>query len=306
MDPDKRQVMDRTFVVVLRATSAARFLEDEQLELRQIPGSTGPVDVIFRTRYANEGLESPVPRELWIEVRGKGPSLNEAVTALAGMAASLLPVLALVTNAAIHDPVVHLAYEDTPGVSQWEFFQAFVPDEKGFPFVGRRVDSAAVIALLHAIGRHPGRERIERAMGQYQFALLHWVHGQETLALAHLFIGMEALTKVFLRRECDRRGLTDEELAASFEIEKKHLDPYIRSTLLFKGNNTCLKRAKEASDGFEHGFLDYNRIHTLAMEVRDQTATYLREAIFDISGCDLAILAGITDGAIWYRSGHGK
>ena len=212
------------------------------------------------------------------------------------MAASLLPVLALVSNAAIHDPIVHLAYEDTSGVNQREFFQAFVPDEKGFPFAGRRVDSSAVIALLHAIDKHPGRERIERTMTQYQLALLHWTHGQETLALAHLFMGMEVLTKVFLRRECDKRSMTEEGLAEAFEIEKKQLDPYIRKTLLFKGNHACYKQAKQASDGFEHGFLDFNHIHTLAMDVRDQTATYLRKAIFDISGCEPSALSGITEG----------
>ncbi len=72
--------MDRTFVVVLRATSAARFLEDDQLVVPQIAEPNGLVDVIFRTRYANEGFESEVPRELWIEVQGGGASLNEAVT----------------------------------------------------------------------------------------------------------------------------------------------------------------------------------------------------------------------------------
>jgi Protein of unknown function (DUF2934) len=288
--------VDRTFVVVLRATSSARFLEDERLHLRQITESTGTIDVVFRTRYADEGLESPLPRELWIDVRGKGSSLNESVNVFARMAAGLLPVLALVSNAAIHDPVVHLAYEDTTGVNQREFFQAFVPDEKGSPLAGRRVELSAVFALLHAIDKHAGRERIERAMTQYRLALLHWTHGEETLAIAHLFMGMEALTKVFLRRECEKRELTEEKLAALFNIEKKHLDPYIRRTFLFKENGACYNRAKEASDGFEHGFLNFNRIHTLAMDVRDQTATYLRNAIFEISGCDPATLAGITKG----------
>src|SRR4051812_5783821 len=91
--------MDRTFVVVLRATSAARFLEHECLEFRDLQthtSQTGPLTVSFRTIYAQEGYDSPVPRQLWIEVRGRGPSLNEAISVFAGVAASLVPVLALV------------------------------------------------------------------------------------------------------------------------------------------------------------------------------------------------------------------
>ncbi len=218
------------------------------------------------------------------------------MTALAGLSASLLPLLSLVANAAVCDPIVHLAFEDTAGVDEREFFQTFVPDEKGPPFLGRRVDSQAVLTLLNALGPHPDRERIQRAMGQYQYSLLHWVHGEETLALAHLFMGMEALTKVFLRRECNERRLAEDGLAAHYGIEKKHLDPYIRKTLLFKGDEACLARAKQASDGFEHGFLDFNEVRSLATDVRDKTATFLRDAIMDISGCDPTALRGIREG----------
>jgi hypothetical protein len=293
---EKGKAMDHTFVIVLLANSAARLPEEEEIELLGLPGPSGPADIIIRTRYVDEGYEAKVPRELWLEVRGRGASLDPAISTLAGMGATLLPVLALVANAAILDPVLHLAFEDTAGVREREFFQAFVPDETGPPFSGRRIDPDALTALLHAIFAHPDGLRIQRAIGQYEFALRHWVHGQETMALAHLFMGMEALTKVFLRRECNAKGMKEDELAASYGIEKKHLDPFIRKTLLFKGDWPCLKRAKDASDGFEHGFLDFNRVRTLATEVRDQTATYLRDAILEISGCDPKVLAAIREG----------
>jgi hypothetical protein len=47
-----------------------------------------------------------------------------------------------------------------------------------------------------------------------------------------------------------------------------------------------LAKTKRASDGLEHGFLDFTVVRTLAEETRDRTASYLREAILDFAGLD--------------------
>lgn len=47
-----------------------------------------------------------------------------------------------------------------------------------------------------------------------------------------------------------------------------------------KGDKETYKSAKIASDGFEHGFLNFVEINTLAKGCRVQMANYVREEIF--------------------------
>src|SRR5882762_7744379 len=99
------------YVVVTRALSGARIRDGEQL---QIPANSaiGPVVVTYRTRYANEGFESPVPRELWAEIRGQANcTLEEAINAYWSIANWFVPSLAVVTNAPIDDLDVHIAFD---------------------------------------------------------------------------------------------------------------------------------------------------------------------------------------------------
>jgi hypothetical protein len=112
------------------------------------------------------------------------------------------------------------------------------------------------------------------------------------MALAHLYIGMEALTPVALRRERERTGLDDDALALKYGIDERRraarstkLQAVIRRHVLFQGDDEAASKARQASDGFEHSFLDFTKVRTLAAEVRDRTARYLRTAIFDL--CEL-------------------
>jgi hypothetical protein len=60
------------YTVVLIASSGVRVPPDRRYQLSEIPVPTGQADVTWFTRYAPEGFESPVPRELWVEVQGAG------------------------------------------------------------------------------------------------------------------------------------------------------------------------------------------------------------------------------------------
>ena len=40
------------------------------------PTEVGTIDVTFRTRFADEGYESPVPREMWIDVSAARATLS--------------------------------------------------------------------------------------------------------------------------------------------------------------------------------------------------------------------------------------
>jgi hypothetical protein len=123
------------YVVVLAAESDVRF-RDEPVPFRadNFPTALGRVDLIFRTRYANEGFAAAVPREMWIDARGAiddNVPLIDVVNAHTQAAASLLPALALSANAWIGDVEPKIAYDATPGTTSREYFQNFVREVRG-------------------------------------------------------------------------------------------------------------------------------------------------------------------------------
>jgi hypothetical protein len=272
----------RTFVVVMRASSAAMLDDGAHIEI-PISSPLGTVNATFRTRYVDEGFKAKVPRDLWIEVRGPATSLDEAVIGFSGLGSSLVTLIALAANAAVRELALHLAFEDTLGAGEREFLQAYLPDETGVPCVMRPVPLEATLALFGAISDHSEQKRLIRAACQYHSALMHWKLGQEVMALAHLYMGMEALTKAALRAECASRGVNEDQLVSTLRIEKKHLDSWVRRTILFQGDKDCADKAKKASDGFEHGFLDFGNVRALAATVLVKTAKYLRCAILDMA-----------------------
>ncbi|MBE2316677.1 hypothetical protein DVA67_011880 [Solirubrobacter sp. CPCC 204708] len=288
----------RRFIVALAADSDVR-IRDEVVPMRLIgvPTDVGPVDIVFRTRYSPEGFEHPVPRELWIDVRGDvadGPALSDVVTAYANAAAGFLPAIATSANAWVGDIEPKIAFEATPALAERSFFQNFVAEpQKTMPSPRRILDAATTVQLLQAVHGHPGRERLLRAIAQYALALSHWMPGRETLAMAHLFIGMEALTTLARDRELKRRDISAEELADQWGVADPRggkpgyrLDSEVRRRILFAGDNATAKAAQEARNGFSHSFLDFKRVREIAEPIVNVTADYLRAAILDLSELD--------------------
>ena len=127
----------RRFVVVLRAESAARFRRgDPPLQITSA-SKVGPVQLTFRTRYVDEGLEDPVPREMWIDARGEAAcSLDAAMREYVRVANLLGPVISFAANAPVGHMDIHLAFDATPELERHEFFENFLPDERGRPRSG--------------------------------------------------------------------------------------------------------------------------------------------------------------------------
>jgi hypothetical protein len=275
------------YVVVLGANSAVRFPDDPvPLLIRQVATDVGPTSLIFRTRYSEEGHEAPVPRELWIEVRGAtAAEFDATINAYARAAHSFLGFIALSANAAVEDPEVKIAFDNTAGRDERPYFAQFVPEARGVPLPGRSIDGNATAAFLDCFNGHSEFDRLIRAVEQYRTALVNWRPGREILALAHLFMGMEALTKVALRQELETEQLSNPaELATLWGIDIKALDGEVRRRILFRGDAETAAKAKKASDGFEHGYLPAVDIRQLATAARDKTAEYLRTAILDLAG----------------------
>ena len=61
--------------------------------------------------------------------------------------------------------------------------------------------------------------RIGRALRQYELALREWYFlGGEWLALSHLYIAVETLTQVVIRKMTSARGISEKDLAKSLDV----------------------------------------------------------------------------------------
>jgi hypothetical protein len=192
-------------------------------------------------------------------------------------------LLSFSANAAVGEAEIELGFESTPGLTSRDYFQSYIPPESGVVHVGRRIDVTTTVALLDAIHVNPESERVLRAINQYRLSLGSWRLGNESLSLAHLWMALEVITKSVVRTECAKYGCKSEAaLAEKFEVQIKELDSYVRKNLILKGDDECYKKGKQASDGFEHGFLGFDVIRGHAKDIRHRMAVYIRYAIFEL------------------------
>jgi hypothetical protein len=276
---------EKRFTVVLRGAAALVFWENERLRIEKFPTAVGPVDLTYATRWLNRGENVRIPGHLWIEIVGSGESLEKVLVPYANAGIAALPLLSVASNVSIEDPEVELGFESTPGITQRDYFQCYLPEESGVIHVGRHVNLGAVVALLEALPKHSEAERFLRAANQYRLALDSWKLGRESLSLAHLWMALEALTKVKIRQVCSTAGLNSEpDLARHMGVELRELDPTVRKVLLLQNDEDCYTKAKAASDGFEHGFLGYKEIRDYAKDVRHRMAAHIRKAILELAG----------------------
>lgn len=277
--------MANDYVVVLGAISDARFQEGEGIGIPDYPTPLGAATFKFVTRYEDRGFDAPVPLDLWIDARGSSDApLTATATAFGNTALSFVPLIAVAGNAWVGDVEINLAYDDTRGQDEHDFLQTFAsnPEPDAIRF-GRPLDRDATLALILAIGTHRDEgARLRRAAEQYRQALANWLNGHEVLAIAHLWIAVETLTKVAVRREQRATGATSNaELAEEWGIALDALDGEVRRRAIFQGDADVARDARRASDGLEHGYLDFGAIREMASRTRDATARYVREAIFE-------------------------
>jgi len=285
----------KQFKVVMRGPSAVLFQQGQKLLIENFPSSIGPVNIVYTSRWLKRAKELRVPGNLWIEIRGNGSTLEDVLNAFTNAGLAVLPIMSLSTNAAIGYPELELGFDCTPGVTERDYFQSYIPPESSIVYLGRFINREATVALLDTLSAHPDAERLRRGANQYRLALDYWKFGQATLSLAHLWMSLEAITKAKIRAECNARGLQNEqELAKSLGVELTELDPTVRKDLILKGDDECYRKAREASEGFEHGFLGYEKIRELSKDVRHRMASYVRTAMFEICGLNDDILKILT------------
>lgn len=273
------------FTAHLRAGSAVRFNEGQGLELSVNAGSVARI-VRLSTHYEQVDSVGSVPRFLSVEVDGPAESLEDALTAFIYTAGPVTNVLSTATNAAVGDLWMDLCYDSTPGETEHDFFQQILPaDQTTLPSNSRRPDPDAFLALLEAMSNSPKRDRLFRASNQYQMALQHYSPGHEILSLAHLWMSVEALTKV-ARDDAVARAGSIHDLRSAWGIELKQLDGEVRRRLIFQEDSDTYSDARAASDGLEHGFLDVGVLRRYSTSRLESSAKYVREAIIRYAGVD--------------------
>lgn len=275
---------ERKFVVVLRGPAAVVFPDGLPIQMT-VHSEYGPLAITYASRRIKVTDSSVCPGHMWIDIRGGSPTLDDALALFPQAGLLLQPLLALSANAAVSHPEIELGFETTLGITERDFFQQYVPPERtGALRAGRLIDVQATLALMEFVSESPHRDRLLRAMGQYQISLENWTLGGSILAVSHLWMAVEALTKVRVRVEMELRKLREPaELAEKLGVEIKKLDSTIRRDFIFRGDSNCYSKALEASDGFEHGFSAVDELRHLTSSVRDKTAEYVRREIFALS-----------------------
>lgn len=282
------------YLVVLRAPSSARFLPEGgwQLDLDSVPGlGLGAVRTRTFTRWVESG-EHSLPRELVVEVRGKAASLDEAMTKFTMIARPIATMVGFVANVRVGPLEVHLAYDCTPERTKRHFVEVFLPDERGTVAEGRIIRQHLLEGACTAfLALNQDSSRVMRGLRQYELALREWYLGGEWLALSHLYMAVEALTKAVSRKTMTRRGISETELARSLGVDtedpdrprwREVLGQKVREQLIFDNDTETYKTAKAASDGLEHGFSELADISAHAVKCADKTFYHVRRTLVDL------------------------
>jgi hypothetical protein len=275
-----------TYVVVALAKASAVFYPGTSLTVQAPFSDWGTAQLVFRTNFLEQGYDVPVPKGLWVEITGNAPDLPRATSAFVGFAAEIGSIIALCANATMGHVEPELAFDASPENGEHEFVQSFLPEWPLVPVPGRRIDTEPVTAVMRLLGAHSDRPRLTRAIAQYSEALGFWGPGREISCIAHLYMGVEALTRAALRQHMTQCGRSEDELAADWRVERRALESEARRRLIFAGDEDCFKKARATSDAFEHGYGDYDTIRTTAKQVLLRTAAHLRCAIFTTLGME--------------------
>lgn len=274
--------VQREYVVVMRAPAGFYIGHNDPLDTMRFPSQLGPVEITFGTaRTRLDGFENPVRAGLWADARGNAPTLSEAVEVFANFTRGVAAVLSVAVNAPVGHFTADIAFDNSPGKHDREYFRRSYPPDPQVPSQGRRLDSTLALALFTRWMQKPVKEleRWHRAANAYHHALQEWEPGAEIPAMSHLWTVAEALTPIIRRQYMKDESLTQDQLLARWEIELKDLDPEVRRRLIFQGNDACYRTAREARNALLHGYDPLWQVREGSVDVRDLTASYVRRAL---------------------------
>lgn len=268
------------YVLIAQATSGVS-LGDSELEIAQVPANGRRFSVRIGTRkqpFAGSGPS--IPTGLQATIIGSSSSIDQMLEDGIIAVNQIAPFLAFLGNSAINDFVPEIVWDATPSIPEREYFQLFVRAELPSLVRPRSVSPDDVLIMSRETLKHPESDRVRRALGQYFRALENWRPGHETIAVTSLWIAAEILTPLARLRAQERLNCSSAaELAQYLEIELKELDPKIRRDYIIGPD--VYPDAKSASDGFEHGFLDFSKVMAKCVPIKEKLAGRIRRAILD-------------------------
>jgi len=271
------------WLVVLLAAGGTELLPGQRLVLRQVPMESEPVDVALATRYEDAGLAALLPRELILEVHLRAEDADAALASAGAVANGVVPLLSFAVNAFVPPPEPYLAYETAPGLDRRRFWQREVQLQGGIPRPRRQVDETLLFPLLEAFFGSPEVDRLSRAVSQYHLALSQWTTRGRPLAMAHLYMALEALGPAVERSERARLGLADERAHAAYRdvnVERSNwkevLLGWVRRDVLCQRDKATYDAARRASDGFEHGSMPLPEYRAAAEQHSRALLDYVR------------------------------
>jgi hypothetical protein len=243
----------------------------------------GPVEVRVLTNWVESGFAHPLPRELWFDSRLRAGSVDEAINQARVLVSAMAAVVAFSTNAEIGRIEPHLAFDETVGVSERAFVEYFLPDERGLIPPSREGDPDVIAATAEAVFKSSHWKGISTALAHYHAALGSYYVGGESLAVGHLFMAAEALREATLADYCERTGRSEAQIMSDEGHEHRgHLLAWARRELVFAGDRLIHTRAKDASDGLEHGYRTVGEVRDLAESVCGKVFEYVRRAIVSL------------------------
>jgi hypothetical protein len=290
----------RTFAVGLSTPTGLYFPKDETLEIVNFPSEVGLIDLKFQTYRAEvEGFDSPVRVGLWIDVTGEAPSLSDAIETYGNVARGMTAILSVAANVTIEDPTADVAFETTVTADRREYWARNEPGWDVPPGIGRWIRLMLVETLVEAYAKCPDdkRDRFIRSIIQYHHAIQYWAPGSEIASLSHIWVGVEALTKLIRDKRMDELGLTAQQLREHYgrvlsqeqgrTITLKglnDLDGELRKRYIFQGDEATYNFARDASDAYEHSFSPLWEVRDQALQALEKAAGYLRQAILEYAG----------------------
>ena len=253
----------------------------------------GRMFVIAETHFEERGVNLRVPRELrYFALTLCPPGIELASQVLYQGVDNVHTACMLSANAGA-DTVHETLITEFPYGEFKRFYRQMPFDVlPGLPRNGRFLDKVSTIKLASAIWGHPDRERLMVTAAHYREALRLWREGAKPLVLMHLYIAVEALTKVIIRHEMATRPCNEAELMVAFGVDPAEKSPMYRlqnrvsEDIIFKKDAATFKAARKASNGIEHGYAGFQDIWNMPFDVNRRTAQYVRSAMFSTLALD--------------------
>jgi hypothetical protein len=137
---------------------------------------------------------------------------------------------------------------------------------------------------MAAVGGHPQTDVLHRAIESYRRALGHWVPEEELLAGEFLFIAAETLSRFLVESRAAAKGITPKNLARAVQTDPEGLRAgYLRDEI-FGSDEDALDAMRDASNGFEHGYVSVNDVRGLMDGVLERSMGLVRRALITATG----------------------